>query len=69
MPSRSHSWQVAPVVKDGQSSLLQRPFNAASPRSALAGHSGNDKHVDLRGDCPGEPQETEPAPGTTAPTG
>jgi hypothetical protein len=60
MTEQRHSWQIAPVVTDGKSiSVVAICDRCGVSRSELAGSAQIERHVDLRGECPGEPQEPE----------
>ena len=60
MPEQRHSWQITPVVTDGKSiSVVAICDRCGVSRSTPAGSGQNERHVDLRGECPGEPQEPE----------
>jgi hypothetical protein len=58
MTEQRHNWQIAPVVTDGKSIYAVAVCDRCGvSRSAPVGFAHDETHLDLRGECPGAPQE------------
>jgi hypothetical protein len=65
---KAHDWQLLTIGDTKDARVVAVCSVCGLIRSSAVPSSMTERHVDLRGDCPGTPQEAEaPEPGKFAP--